>query len=91
MRVRVTRLNSTAGMMISAESLARRREGVAGTLWGYVPGHGGDVWWVVYDGCPKTTNAAGEAVYDKSGVAPFGTDELDVDPEWQRANPTDPA
>jgi hypothetical protein len=49
MRVRVTTLNSTQGMLIHSKHLAIRQLGKEGTVEGYVPGHGGDVWWVRQD------------------------------------------
>jgi len=49
MRVKVTKLESTRGMMIAAQYLAARKKGATGTVQGYVPGHGGDVWWVRHD------------------------------------------
>jgi hypothetical protein len=49
MCVKVGKLESTTGMMISPKYLKVRREGAVGTVKGYVPGHGGDVWWVEHD------------------------------------------
>ena len=34
------------GMMINAKHLQARRANAIGNVRGYVPGHGGDVWWV---------------------------------------------
>ena len=48
-RVLVTRLGSTVGMSIIQRHLDVRREGASGTVTGWVPGHGGDVWWVLHD------------------------------------------
>lgn len=48
-RVRVTKLGETKGMLIKPKHLDCRREGVTGVVDGYVPGHGGDVWWVKHD------------------------------------------
>lgn len=53
MRVKVTKLESTNGMMINPRHLDLRREGAIGTVKGYVPGHGGDVWWVEHDSPAK--------------------------------------
>jgi hypothetical protein len=50
LRVKTTELDRTAGMMINPRHLNCRRCGVTGTVEGYVPGHGGDVWWVRHDG-----------------------------------------
>lgn len=49
MRVRVTKLEDTKGLMISPKNTSVRRVGAIGTIRGYVPGHGGDVWWVKHD------------------------------------------
>ena len=50
MRVKVTGpLASTAGMMIKKPFLDARRVGAFGHIRGYVPGHGGDVWWVEHE------------------------------------------
>lgn len=49
MRVRVTQLHSTTGMLIGQKYLDARQAGVTGTLHGYVSGHGGDVWWMKHD------------------------------------------
>lgn len=43
-------LESTNGMMISSKHLDARRHGTTGEIVGWVPGHGGDVWWVRHDG-----------------------------------------
>ncbi len=40
------RLGSMEGWYIKKRVLARRTGGVRGTVWGHVPGHGGEVWWV---------------------------------------------
>jgi len=41
-------LHSTAGMFVTQDVLDRRKADTEGILWSYVPGHGGDVWWVVH-------------------------------------------
>lgn len=41
--------DSTSGMMISPKFLQNRRTDMIGTIWGIVPGHGGDVYWVKHD------------------------------------------
>lgn len=48
--VTVAKLGSTDGMTIAPKHLAVRRVGTVGTVSGYVPGHGGDVWWVKHSG-----------------------------------------
>jgi hypothetical protein len=46
MKVRVIKDEGTKGMMITADILNRRQVGAEGTVLNYVPGHGGDVWFV---------------------------------------------
>lgn len=50
LKVRTTELRSTDGLTIHARHLACRKAGVTGFVRGYVPGHGGDVWWVQHEG-----------------------------------------
>ncbi len=40
---------STGGMLVPLKHLEARAEGVVGTVMNYVPGHGGDVWFVQHD------------------------------------------
>lgn len=49
MRVKIGGLRSTRGMTINPRHLNVRKEGITGTIQGWVPGHGGDVWWVQHD------------------------------------------
>lgn len=49
LRVKVTKLEDTKGMMIKREHIDVRTVGVKGTVVGYVPGHGGDIWWIKHD------------------------------------------
>ena len=42
----VFELESTRGMLIKQVHLDNRVPNAEGTVLGYVPGHGGDVWWV---------------------------------------------
>lgn len=46
MRVRVIADEGTTGMFIKPDILNRREIGKTGTVVSYVPGHGGDVWFV---------------------------------------------
>jgi hypothetical protein len=50
LRVRTTELRGTDGMMIHARHLSCRQAGLTGEVRGYVPGHGGDVWFVQHEG-----------------------------------------
>ena len=49
LRVEVKKLGDTKGMMIKKEHLDVRTVGAKGKVMGYVPGHGGDVWWIKHD------------------------------------------
>ena len=49
LRIKTIKLHSTKGMMIKSHHLEVRKAGVEGVVKGYVPGHGGDVWWVEHD------------------------------------------
>lgn len=49
LRVRITRDEGTMGMMIAPKYLSTRRVGATGTVKSWVPGHGGDVWWIEHD------------------------------------------
>lgn len=49
LRVKTVKLQSADGMMIKPHHLSVRKEGVTGTVERYVPGHGGDVWFVQHD------------------------------------------
>ena len=43
------RLYETRGMIIAQKHLDARQPNKEGTVSGYVPGHGGDVYWVKHD------------------------------------------
>lgn len=49
LRVGVKKLGDTKGMMVNKKHLDVRKVCVKGEIVGYVPGHGGDVWWVRHD------------------------------------------
>ena len=42
-------LGSTDGMFVSSKNLEARKENVPGKIAGYVPGHGGDVYWIKHE------------------------------------------
>jgi hypothetical protein len=46
---RVNDPGSTTGMLIKDEYLKARRAGAVGQVHSYVPGHGGDVWFVMHE------------------------------------------
>ena len=43
------RLGSTRGFLIAQPHLDARQPNKEGEVVGYVPGHGGDVWWVTHN------------------------------------------
>ena len=55
-------LGGTGGVFVSEKFLKNRVADTEGVLWGYVPGHGGDFWWVVHqfdaDGKPVEETAS---------------------------------
>ncbi len=53
LNVRTIKLGETTGMTIAEKHLVVRKTGVTGTVLNYVPGHGGDVWFVKHDGCEE--------------------------------------
>lgn len=42
-------LGKTTGMIITQKHLNARQPNKEGEVSGYVPGHGGDVWWVTHN------------------------------------------
>lgn len=44
------KLDPVVGMMVADKHIMARRTGADGEIIGYVPGHGGDVYWVQHDG-----------------------------------------
>lgn len=71
-------LGSTAGILVKDEYLANRRPSAKGTILGFVPGHGGDIYWVQHE--------------DES-IAAYGWMEFDYDPDiptvWERLDTMD--
>lgn len=49
LRVIITKLMDTRGMFIERKHLDVRKIGITGVVRGYVPGHGGDVWFIKHD------------------------------------------
>jgi len=60
-KVKVVKLDSVSGFLISPKHLRIRKKGKIGIIRGWVPGHGGDVWWVEQD----------------NGVAAYSTSEFE--------------
>jgi hypothetical protein len=50
LRVRTVNLGTTKGMLIADRHILARCNGITGTVLQYVPGHGGDMWFVEHDG-----------------------------------------
>ena len=46
MLVKITKLGETIGYNVTSKHIDCRQVGLTGVVEGYVPGHGGDVWWV---------------------------------------------
>lgn len=46
LKVKITKIEDTEGMLVAKKHLDARELGAIGMVMGYVPGHGGDVWWV---------------------------------------------
>lgn len=55
LKVKTTKLGDSKGMMVAQEHLDARQPDKEGEVTGYVPGHGGDVWWVKHN--DNTTGA----------------------------------
>jgi hypothetical protein len=49
LRVKITKLGKTTGMMIASKHLTIRKEGVTGIVKNWVPGHDRDVWFVKHE------------------------------------------
>lgn len=64
-------LNPPTGMMIAQDFLERRTPGINGVILGYVPGHGGDVYWVFHgDSLDQATIVDGKI--DRGQVSAYG-------------------
>jgi len=59
MPVWISHLETTDTMLVHEKNLSVRKAGLTGIVIGYVPGHGGDVFWVKHDG----TNEIGAYSY----------------------------
>lgn len=46
------KLGDTAGMNVGSRNMAQRKADTTGLILDVVPGHGGDVYWVLHDGEP---------------------------------------
>lgn len=77
MKVVISKLKETRGIVVNQRHLDCRKIGVIGTVRWCVPGHGGDVWWVAHDG----TNEIGAYCFTEIEPAPT-TVEMKVK-EWE--------
>jgi len=48
-RAVVVRLGSEAGLLVEESALRSRQMGAIGTVLSWIPGHGGDAWWLRHD------------------------------------------
>lgn len=68
-------LNPTTGMLIDDKFLKQRKSNQKAIVYGYVPGHGGDVWWLLHDGATTYTKVMEDGshvqMYDKEFIAPY--------------------
>jgi len=74
LRVSITRLETTTGILVKPNHLEVRRVGAVGAVMSYVPGHGGDVWWVQHDG----TDEVGAYMFTEFEPAPETISRLDL-------------
>lgn len=78
-RVRTDKvLSSPAGILVKAKYLSERKPDTVGTIRGWVPGHGGDIYWVQHEGCKE-----------HEGIAAYGWMEFELELEppktvWER-------
>jgi len=76
-------LHGTGGMIIKDKYLKNRRADTEGILWGHVPGHGGDVWWVVHQfddkGVPIEDTVAVYGFHEFDAIANLETIEPGTD------------
>ncbi len=63
LKVKVTKLGKGEGLLVVPRHMQVRKEGVTGILHQFIPGHGGDGWFVVHD--------------DTNEVGAYWIDELD--------------
>ena len=53
-------LHATTGMLIAPKHLVVRAPDAEGVIKGFVPGHGGDVWWVEHENGDIAAYSVGE-------------------------------
>lgn len=62
----ITAPDELGGIFVRDDYKQRRRAGIEGIYWGWVPGHGGDVWWVCHQ-----TDEEGNGVPESAAVYSF--------------------
>jgi hypothetical protein len=76
MKVRIKcQPDDTRGFLIVKDLLQNRKAEVIGTIYDFVDGHGGDVWYVVHDGT-AIINVNGVDEWERSGIAPYSVSEM---------------
>lgn len=70
LRVRTVNLGGTQGMGVAPKLLALRRAFAVGKVLNYVPGLGGDVWWVEHEDGTVAPYCFTE--FEAAGVGPGG-------------------
>lgn len=68
--------NGTGGMLVDQKFLAQRKANQVAKVYSHVPGHGGDVWWLVHEGVSTYKNEQGQEFLDKSFIAPYSFTEF---------------
>jgi len=64
-------LNSVKGMLVPESYLKQRKTNQVARVYGPVPGHGGDVWWLVHEGAATYKTEQGLEMLDKTFIAPY--------------------
>lgn len=76
MKVRINcQPDNTPGFFIVKDLLANRKAETTGVLYDYVPGHGGDVWYVIHEETP-VVKVNGVDEWERSGIAPYSVSEM---------------
>lgn len=70
MLVRITKLGETIGYNVTSKHIDCRQIGLTGIVEGYVPGHGGEVWWVSHRD-PGHIGEMGAYAYDEFELVPI--------------------
>jgi hypothetical protein len=71
-------LNSPKGMIVDQKFLDQRKANQIAYVYGVIPGHGGDVWWLLHEGCPLIEGENKTPAYDKKFIAPYSWMEFEL-------------